>query len=498
MRQGVILALCGIGLAGYAANLRAANVAEAAKNGDRERIRELVEQHADVNAAEPDGMTALDWAARNDDLNVAQLLISAGANVNAANRYGITPVTLAATNGSAPMLELLLKSGADAKTALPEGETPLMTAARTGNPAAVRVLVAHGADVNAHEQTLGETALMWAAAENHADALRALVSADANLNAKSTVLSLAPFKWVTNGMASTTLPRGGWTALMYAARQNAMEAARALADTHADLNATDPDGATALAIAIINAHFDLANMLLEKGADPNIADDTGMAALYAAVDMHTLGPMLSRPLPKLVDRMTALDLIQALLAHGASPNLRLKKPIIGRHHNGGDASLGEGTTTLMRAAKANDIPVMKLLLEAGADPFITQKDHTTVLMIAAAGGAQAAAYSSALPVTEEGAIQAIQLCLDRGVDINAFNSNGLTAMHRAAARGAGKIVQYLASHGAKLDLRNKAGLTPLDLALGKSGGRGGTGGPVHEKTAELIRQLVGSQTAKSN
>jgi ankyrin repeat protein len=179
----------------------------------------------------------------------------------------------------------------------------------------------------------------------------------------------------------------------------------------------------------------------------------------------------------------------------ANPNLRLKKPLIGRHHNGGDASLGEGSTALMRAAKANDVPVMKMLLDAGADPLITQKDHTTVVMIAAAGGATAGAYSSALPVTEEGAIEAIKMCLDRGVDVNAFNSTGLTAMHRAAARGADKVVKYLAERGALLDIKNKQDRTPLDMALGQGGGRGGRGGAVHQTTATLIRQLMNPETA---
>ena len=332
-----------------------AGVADAAEDGNREQVRELLKQHADVNAPQPDGMTALHWAARGDDAEMAQLLIGAGAHVKAADRYGMTPLTLAATSGSARMLEILIKAGADPNATLPQGETTLMTAARTGNPEAVKVLLAHGANVNATEKTLGETALMWAAAENHADAVRLLVSADANINARSTVLNLAPFNWVTNGMVSTTLPRGSWTPLMYAARQSAIDAARVLADAHADLNAIDPDGTTALVIAIINAHYDLANMLLEKGADPNITDETGMAALYAAVDMHTLGPMQGRPAPKLADNISGLDLVKSLLAHGANPNMQLRKPIIGRHHGSGDATLGEGTTPLMRAAKANDI-----------------------------------------------------------------------------------------------------------------------------------------------
>jgi uncharacterized protein len=475
-----------------------ARIADAAKEGRTSQVRDLIKQRADVNLAQPDGMTALHWAARNDDLELAQMLIAAGARAKFIDRYGTSPLTLAAVNGSPRMLELLLKAGADVNVSLPEGETVLMTAARTGNPAAIKVLLAYHPDVNAKEKTLGETALMWAAAENHAEAVKALVSADASINAKSTVLSLAPFQWVTSGMVSTTLPRGGWTPLMFAARQSAIDAARALAESNADLNATDPDGATALSIAIINGHFDLAKMLVEKGANPNVSDDSGMAALYAAVDMHTLSAMLSRPAPKLTDETSALDLIKILLAHGADPNQRLKKPIIGRHHNTGDASLAEGTTPLMRAAKANDIPAMKLLLDAGANPFLTQKDYTNVIMIAAAGGAQAGSYSLALPVTEEGAIQAIQLCLARGVDVNAFNSNGLTALHRAAARGADKVVKFLIEQGARADIRSKANLTALDMALGKGGGRGGAPATVHESTAALIRQFGDRQTATGN
>ncbi len=488
--------LCLTAMAAWSASIAAIDsVADAAKEDNPTHVRELLKQHADVNAPQADGMTALHWAARNDDLALAQLLIGAHANVRAADRYGITPLTLAATNGSARMLETLLVAGADANAALPEGETVLMTAAHTGNVDAVKVLLAHHADVNANEKTLGETALMWAAAENHPAVVSALISADANINARSTVLGLTPFKWVTSGMVSTTLPRGGWTPLMYAARQNSFEAARALADGHADLNQTDPDGTTALIVAIINAHFDLANMLIEKGADVNIADETGMTALYAAVDMHTLGAMLSRPSPKLVDDITSADLVKTLLAHGANPNLRLKKPLIGRHHNGGDASLGEGTTALMRAAKANDLPVMKMLLDAGASPFITQKDHTTVVMIAAAGGAAAGAYSTALPVSEEGAIEAIKLCLDRGVDVNAFNSGGLTALHRAAARGADKVVKYLAERGAILDIKNKQGLMPVDMALESSIIPGRSPGVGHPSTAALLRQLMTSERA---
>ena len=329
----------------------------------------------------------------------------------------------------------LLSAGANANSALPEGETVLMTAARTGNAEVIRALAAHGATINATEGWQSQTPLMWAAAQNNTSAVKTLIELGADKNAKSKLLSFPEFKWETSGMVTTVLPRGGWTPLMYAARDGAIDAAAALADLKADLNVQDPDGTTALVFAIINAHFDTAAMLLEKGADPNVADSTGMAALYAAVDMHTLPPMLSRPSPKLVDKLDAADLVKQLLARGARPDARLKRPIIGRHHTPtGDATLGEGGTPLARAAKSNDLAIMRMLFDAGADPKLTLKDRTTVAMIAAAGGAVVGAYAGAIPVTEESTLEALKLCREHGVDFNAFNTNGQTAVHNAATQ----------------------------------------------------------------
>ena len=319
LRNACLIALAAASLAAAQVPITQVPIVDAARDGDREAVRALIAQHADVNATEADGMTALHWAVRADDMETAQLLLKAGANVKAGNRYGVTPLSLAATNGSAPMIQALLKAGADPNAVRDSGETVLMTAAHSGNADAVRALLARDANPNAKEKSLGETALMWAAQENHPEAIKALVEYGADKNAHGSVLTIAPFKWLTSGMVSTVLPRGGWTPLMYAARQGSLEAARALADSGADLNAKDPDGTTALVFAIINAHFDVAAMLLDKGADPNVADDTGMAALYAAVNMHTLGKMLSRPSPKLVDSIDAADLVKLLLdAQGRS------------------------------------------------------------------------------------------------------------------------------------------------------------------------------------
>jgi ankyrin repeat protein len=467
-------------IVGLGAGADTAGLIDAIKSGNTASVRALLKTRLNVNTPELDGMTALHWAVRGNDVETVRLLIRAGANAKASSRYGVTPLSLAALNGNATIAEILIKAGADPNAVSPEGETVVMTAARAGGAEVVKVLAANGANVNAQEKWQGQTALMWAAAENHPAAVKALVERGADMNIHSKEWQFPEYRYQTNGMAVFQLPHGGWTALMYAARQNAQEAAAALADVKADLNAADPDGTTALHLAVINVHYDLANVLLEKGADPNAADHSGMTALYAAVDMRAPANMLTRPEPKLLDRMDATDLAKALLAHGADPNARLKKPIIGRHQNlVGDASLGEGTTALMRAAKGGDLPVLRLLLAGGADATITQKDRTTSAMIASAGGAK-----------EPDALEAVKLLAERGVDIDAFNANGQTVLHNAAARGYDSIVKYVAEKDGKLDRRDRQRRTALDIALGGGGGRRGRGGLAHPGTAALLRELM--------
>ena len=425
---------------------------------------------ATAAAKDADGTTALHWAVRDNDIQKVQSLIRTGADVNSANRYGVTPLSLAATNGSAAVVQMLLKAGANPNSTLPEGETVLMTAARAGNADIVKALIARGAKVNASEKWQEQTALMWAAAENHAAAMKALVAAGADINAQSKVLSFQEYKYETNGMAVFLLPHGGWTALMYAARQNATDAAAGLADLKADLNAVDADGTTALQLAVINLHYDLATLLLNKGADPNVADDTGMAALYAAVDMRSPANMMTRPDPKLRDEIDAAGMIKVLLSHGANPNQKLNKPIIGRHNNlVGDTSLGEGATPLMRAAKGNDLEIIRLLLDGGADPTITLKDRTTTAMMTSS-------------------LDAIKLLVEHGVDVNAFNTNGQSILHNAAARGSTAIIQYVAAQGARLDRKDKQGRTALDIARNGGGGRGGGRG--NAQAAALLQDLI--------
>jgi uncharacterized protein len=222
---------------------------------------------------------------------------------------------------------------------------------------------------------------------------------------------------------------------------------------------------TALVIAILNAHYDLAAALVELGADPDVADQTGRTAVYAAVDMHTLPPMFSRPAPRPSGRLDALTLTAKLLGRGANPNLALTRPLMPRHHNPGDRSLAEGATPFMRAAQAADVAMMKLLVDHGADPRLRQKNGTTALMLAAAG--RTAGEDEEGEVGEVGgAVQAIDLCLEQGIDLHAVTANGDTALHRAVANGAVAAVRRLIERGADPSTKNGRGESPLDVAAG--------------------------------
>jgi len=487
-----------IALAGHGVGGAGVRLIDAVKSGNPETVAALLKQKVDVNAAEADGTTALHWAAHGDNLPVMRLLLRAGANVNAVNRYGVSPLRLAVESGDVALAEVLVKAGANPNAAIPAGESILMMAARAGDPATLKLLLSAGAKVNAAEATQGQTALMYAARENHAVAVKVLVEGGADLNARSRPLEWPEFKFNTGGMIYTVQPVGGWSATMFAAREGAIEAVRALADAGADLNLADPDGTTPLILAVVNARFDTAVALLEKGANPNVADAMGMTPLYAAVDMHTLSPLMGRPAPALRDSIDAVGMARALLRKGANPNAQLKRPIIGRHTaNVGDGSLGEGSTALMRAAKSGDAAMIKVLLEGGADARLTQKDGTTALMIAAAARGQRAYAGTAsvgTPATNEDALEAVTLLVGTPVNVNAANGNGQTALHNAAARGFDPMVTLLIDKGAQLDAKDRLGRLPIDIARGGGGrGRGAAGGVLHESTATLLRDAMTSR-----
>jgi uncharacterized protein len=476
----------------------AGSLPDAVRDGDRAEAIALLKQHSDVNASEPDGTTALHWAVRQDDREMVDRLIKAGANVKAANRYGVTPLYLACVNGSAPMIAKLLDAGADANAATTEGETALMTVARTGNVEAAKVLLAHGADVNSKEQWRQQTPLMWAVAESHPEMALELIAHGADVNARQVTWNWE--RQVTKEPREKWMPLGGLTPLLFAARQGCLDCVRVLLKAGAKINAADPNNISPALLAVINGHYDVAAFLLDQGADPNVADETGRTALYAAVDMHTM-PGSNRPAPSEIEnKLTSMDLIQALLAHGANVNAQLKKmqPYRTKLDRGDDTMLGTGTTALLRAAKAGDAEAIAALLAKGADVKIPTKFGITPVM-AAAGLGTKEEDTTGRKKTEPEAIASIKLCLDAGADVNGADNQGQTALHGAAQKGWDQVVQFLVDHGAKLDVKDKRGHTPLDAAMGLlgNGGFDGSRRDVHESTAALLRKLMAVPEAKA-
>jgi len=450
-------------------------VVDAAKQQNAEAVRALVKQRADVNAPDPEGMTALHWAAHWNDLDTAKLLLGAGAKAAVANRYGVTPLHEAATVGNGALINALLRGGADANAAYGDGETPLMLAARSGSVDAVRLLLESGASVNHAETFRGQTALMLAAVENHAPVVRALIAAGANVNARTAEYT---FQKLTGGAGGIIhdRPQGGVTALILAARQGARGAGELLVDAGAAIDASEPQyGFTAMQTAIFNGHYPFAKMLLEKGADANDG------SLYIAVEMRNLAHYTNRPNPPdSEDGVSHMDVVTLLLAKGADPNLPYTKTVPPRQAQG-NINVAPGSTPLYRAVRAIDLAAVRLLVDAGANPSQAITDGSTPLMAAAGLGAPRGGDEE---VTEAGdrndPVDVMKALVEKGADVNAANDLGMTPMHYAVQRGNERLIEYLASKGGRFDLKNKQGRTPAELARGR--------------TAALISKLTGAIT----
>jgi len=438
----------------------------AVKKSDIATVRRLLQQGSSANIAEADGSTPLHWAVESEDVEMTRALLKAGADAKRTNRYGMTPLHLAAVTGNPALIRDLLGAGADPNAVLPEGETVLMTAARTGSVASLTLLLDGGAKVDARDKWYGESALMWAAAQNHGAAVSLLLARGAPVDSRSTYL-----KGLNRRAGQNILSLGDWSSIMYAARENALDAGRALIKAKASLDLVDPDGATALEIAVINANYEFAALLLDAGADPNIVDtDAGMGPLYAAADMHRLAVGHGRPNPQPVGLMTAVDIAKKLLAKGADPNRKLKKVIMQRHHTTGDSALAEGATPFLRAAKSGDIEMMRALVAGGADPKLALPNGTSAMLFAAGlgwrnGSPAAPSYDQG---SDEEAVEAIRFLMGLGFDINGANDAGDTALHAAiSGRGSETIIAFLVAQGADPDRKNKRNQTPRALATTK-------------------------------
>jgi ankyrin repeat protein len=489
-----ILALATLltGAAQAADAVKDTRVVDAVKAGNSSAVVSLLQQKADVNGSEADGTTALHWAVRNDDVTLVDRLIRAGAKANTENRYGVTPISLACENGSAAVVERLLKAGVNANATGRLGETALHLCARTGRPEAAKVLLTHGASVDAVESWRGQTPLMWAAADGHADMVKLLVEAGADVHARSAIIQWERQR--TEEPRDKWMPPGGFTPLLLAAREGRVAAAKALLDAGADVNEVDPERHSAIVIALINGHFDVAGLLIDRGIDVNIEDRVGQTALYAAVDAHTV-PASNRPAPRETDdELTSLQVIEKLLAKGARVDapLRAQVPYRTKLDRGGDGVLGIGTTPLIRAAKAADVPVIKLLLEKGANPKAATRNGVNAILMAANVSAREEDMTGRNKTQRE-IIESITLLLAAGTDIKASDTQGRTALHGAGLWGLTDVVKFVHQNGGDINAKDKRGLTPLDHALGRAGGFGfdGQSGVARDETAKVIRELGG-------
>src|SRR5688572_9686189 len=356
---------------------------QAARAAEQAQAIALLDRGADPNGRSADGTTALHWAARNNDAMLVDRLLRAGARPHPENRYGVTPIALACESGSAAMVERLLKAGVSVNATGPNGETALHTCAYSGNTAAARVLLAAGASVNPGDNWRGQTPLMWAAAEGHADTMQALIEAGADVDARSTIIEWERQR--TDEPRDKWLPPGGLTPLLLAARENCVACVDVLAAAGADLNIVDPERHTALILALINGHFDVAGRLIDRGADVNMQDNVGQTALWAAVDAHTM-PDSNRPPPtEMDDTLTAWDIVTMLVKAGADVDVPLRQRVPYRTKIDRDRKsvVGAGTTPLLRAAKTGDAKVVKLLLEHGANPMATIGRGVNGILLAA-------------------------------------------------------------------------------------------------------------------
>ncbi|MXZ72186.1 MAG: hypothetical protein F4Z04_11900 [Acidobacteria bacterium] len=505
---GALLGWLTLGLAagGFAADQP---LPDAAQRADWSVVRTLIEDGADVDARQGDGATALHWAAYWDELEVATLLMRSGAEVNAANDLGVTPLWAAAENGSAPMAQRLLDAGADPNVSLLSGETPLMTAARVGAADVARALLEAGAETS---MTAGrsQTALMWAVAQRHPTVVGVLLEHGAPVDARTDVwtevVKTTPEPWNPEYVAE--LPQGGYTPLLFAARAGDLASAKLLVAAGADVDDQPPYGTSATVVAAHSGHRDVAVYLLEQGADPNAAD-AGYTALHAAILHKDAG------------------LVRALLDHGADANspVRTSTPVRRDSVDFYFHPSWTGATPFWLAARFNTPDIMRLLLDHGADPLAVhhpkywpgslsvrdervqvEEGSTTAVMAAAGLGgrnplisvdrmdriAESAPVRSTRrepdrDVVERTMLEAVTFAAEQGIDVNVANADGNTALHAAAGTGYDSVVEYLVAQGARTDLENAEGRTPL--ALAQRGALRGRGDGPHESTVELLRRL---------
>jgi ankyrin repeat protein len=518
-----LVAVLVVSLAAMIATAAETTLIDAAESGNRAAALQLLAKGANPNTPGPDGTTAVMWAAANDDVDLVRALIKAGADVKLKNQFGTSALTEAAIIGSAPIIDALLKAGADPNTKNPEGETPLLAVARSGKVEAAKLLLDAGADINAKENWGGQSAVMWAAAQSQPDMIKFLASRGAALDERGVIRQWE--RKVITEPRPKDLNKGGFTPLIYAAREGCVACAEHLLAAGADPDVADPDGVTPLNMALMNLHFDFAATMIKGGADLNKWDLFGRSPVYMAADVSTLpvqgnGAVIVIPSE---DTHTALDVARLLLEKGANPNIQLKRRPPYRNvpqDRGGDGILAQGATPLLRAARAGDAKFVELLLKHGALVDLPSKEGVTPLM-AAAGVEFGMRVTRGRNRTDEGVLATMKLLVAAGANVNArmvteprapavtstigyrggvrrgsqmpspFAVPHQTALHGAAERGLNPFVEFLVANGADLQAKDAMGRTPIDLArgVGVAGIRGQAAEPF-PKTAALLESLM--------
>jgi len=405
----------------------------------------------DVNRRNPDGSTPLQWAVYEGNVAEVKRLLRAGADVTVANNYGATPMSLAAEVGNADIIAVLLETGANVESPNADGQTALLAVARTGNVKAAQLLLDAGAKVDAREQFGGQTALMWASARRHPDMMRLLIAKGADVNARSAVRDYQ--RHVTAEGRPKSLDSGGLTPLLYAARENCSMCVDVLLEKGADINLPDPDDVSPLLIAIMNANWDLAQRLIEAGADVNQWDLYGEAPLFTAVNLRNRIDG-GRASIDSTNKANGLSIVKLLLERGANPNMQLSfKPA-----NLTGSTNTRGSTPLIRAANNADLEVVKLLLEHGADATVYMADRQTPIHAVLSGRAP-----------EPQALELIKILHDAGTDVNEIalinhpeEIRGGTALHYAVRKRQKDVIKLLASYGIDMNAVDQDGLTALD------------------------------------
>jgi ankyrin repeat protein len=533
VRLGIHARVAALALAafGVTATVAGQSLLEAAEAGEHDAALSALKAGGDVDARGPDGATALIWASYHGDAELVQRLLAAGADANAQNEFGSSPLAEAAIGGYTDVIAALLKGGADANLPNPEGETPLMAVARTGNVEAATLLLDAGADVNAIELWGQQSALMWAAAQKQPAMVKLLISRGADVDARGAVRNWE--RKVIREPRPKDMNQGGFTPLLYAAREGCIECARELVAGGADLDLPDPHRVTPLVMALLNLHFDFAAYLIEAGADVDKWDLYGRSPLYMAADTSTLpvqgnGSMVVLPS---MDKLKAIDVARLLLEKGANVNPQLKRRPPYRNvpqDRGGDSILSQGATPLLRAARAGDTPMVQLLLEHGALVDLPSNQGVTPLM-AAAGVEFGLRVTRGRNRTDEGVMSTMRALLDAGADINArmlmeprgesaahllvieqrlsdysYDYRGRqvpsvrakphrTALHGAAMKGFTSIVKFLGENGADLYAKDANGATALDLAEGNYNEPFlRQAAEPHPETAAVLKELMGA------